>query len=251
MGSPVLVLRSTWFYPSPTSSSSDPSSPSHLRKINPVDRVLASALEVAYREIKPYLPSYQDELTSALKVGVEAESKLRYKLLTEDEDLGGIAGTEIEVMFQDHEIGRLNSRTLAGAIVRGYGGGQVVVRGWDALERWNSRNSKKKSISPPRKVPPVVVVDPIPDETPSSTSSGFFNTIRSKIGMGAPVTDTTTEAMLPDVKVDLDESEVGSVSELVLVVHGVGQKLAGTFESFNFTHAVNVSPSLLDLHASN
>jgi len=49
-------------------------------KNRPVDEPLASQLEEGYQSIKPWKPSYQEELSAALQVGPAAYEKLKYPL---------------------------------------------------------------------------------------------------------------------------------------------------------------------------
>lgn len=71
------MRRATWFYPAASGSSSDKAL---KRKYNPVEPALSEQLEKAYFEIKPWLPSYGDELRSVLDIGQEAEDKLKVEM---------------------------------------------------------------------------------------------------------------------------------------------------------------------------
>uniref|UniRef100_A0A060SYG1 ARAD1A12078p n=1 Tax=Blastobotrys adeninivorans TaxID=409370 RepID=A0A060SYG1_BLAAD len=44
---------------------------------------------------------------------------------------------------------------------------------------------------------------------------------------------------LPDRETDAEDFEPPKINQLVLVIHGIGQKLSDRMESFNFTHAIN------------
>ena len=60
----VQVQYATWFLPS--------TSPGKFQAVEPD---LADRLEASYHLIKPWLPSYEDELKAALVLGAEAEQK--------------------------------------------------------------------------------------------------------------------------------------------------------------------------------
>ncbi|KAL8292387.1 hypothetical protein RQP46_000999 [Phenoliferia psychrophenolica] len=278
-GASVRVIRSMWFYAPPTPYGSRPS---HLVKAYPVDVALAASLERAYTEsIRPWEESYAAELASALKVGPEAEAKLRVPVVVR----GAVAG--FEVIFQGKDWGRLYSTGLIGSVgksfmsgSKGHGGGQVVLRGWEAAREW--KKDRKAGTSPILTTADSALDSDVDDTSPtgtptprsrtssatssvlkpavsnSSLGSSFLSSLRSKMGGGTTVPtpvaqskatgsqeesgegNSTEEAMAgPRKKEGGNEEGVGEVDELVLVVHGIGQKLAGTYESFNFVHAVN------------
>lgn len=54
----------------------------------------------------------------------------------------------------------------------------------------------------------------------------------------APLPNETQEA------VQLRQDEIGTPDELVLVIHGIGQGLAGTYDSFSFVYACNAFRSV-------
>lgn len=143
-GSPVRVIKSLWFYAPPSGSSLSTSIPSHLMKVYPVDSVLEVALESAYQEVRPFQESYSEELKSALRLGPLAESRLRVPLMKGSE---GNAGG-IEVIFQDSTLARVYSTGVLGSISKSFfssnqafGGGQVVIRGFEAFK--NHKRGKK------------------------------------------------------------------------------------------------------------
>ncbi|KAI9618054.1 hypothetical protein KEM48_006841 [Puccinia striiformis f. sp. tritici PST-130] len=104
-----------------------------VEKFYPCDPDLADALEAAYDQIKPWDLSYEDELRSALKIGTEAEDKLKVHLKEFDHD----------VIFDTATQGRLYSTAVSSRISKtilrilysyrrkraGYSGGTVVIRG--------------------------------------------------------------------------------------------------------------------------
>jgi len=84
-GQRVPVMRGTWFVGDET---------------KPCSWELAEELERAYQEIKPWQPSYKDELATAVATGKGAEEKLRHNLPSR-------FGSGLGVVFDDGESGRL------------------------------------------------------------------------------------------------------------------------------------------------
>jgi hypothetical protein len=81
-GPPIIVRRVLWMY----------DSVSHVLAVlidhlndtyqnRPVDEPLARQLEEAYQSIKPWKPSYQEEVLAALQVGPAAYEKLKSPLV--------------------------------------------------------------------------------------------------------------------------------------------------------------------------
>lgn len=260
-GTPVRVLLSLWFYAPPRPSSR----PSHLIKCYPVDPALALALEKAYHEIKPWESSYEAELQSALRVGVSAEAKLRVPLIRE-------AGQGLECIFQDAETARVYSTGIVGSMGKSFlssgkahGGGQVVLRGWDAVRAWKKKKAAvdgdEGHRTPTKRETSASETDdgeasPVPRSRTTSSSSplkpsqappGFFSALKTKIGVVAAVVEGASEEELVETdgndtqeamagprkrkdgenEVDEDVEKVGEVDELVLVIHGIGQKVRG------------------------
>ncbi|BGP01102.1 hypothetical protein JCM10021v2_004798 [Rhodotorula toruloides] len=277
-GSAVRVLLCHWFYAPPSSSLSSPNQPSHLIKPYPVDPTLSASLDRAYSHIRPWDDSYAAELASALQGGAEAQKRLATPLGVENE-----AGTEgnvgIEVIFEGKDRGRVYSKGMLGSMSKslfsngkGLGGGQVVLRGWDALKAYIQEKAQKKA--PTAKTAPDTTAAVTSDsdtegssarrrpraDSASTTGSvkrsespgpGLFASLRHRIvGGPAPSADgaatappaAEVEGKLPNETqeaVQLREEEIGTADELVLVIHGIGQSLAASYDSFNFLYAVN------------
>lgn len=210
-GPQLDVYRGQWFYPS-----------TNKHKFYPCEPELAEALEAAYDQIRPWDLSYEDELRSALKIGTEAEDKLKVHLKKFDHD----------VIFQTASQGRLYSTAVSSRISKtiltnfftsiskktaGYSGGTVVVRGWDQAQIWSGVASED---------------DQIPMEVDQNGAS-FGN--ENQAFNEASGFNTTADMLQEE---DL-ENPHAKVSELVLVIHGIGQKLAQSYDSFDFVHACN------------
>ncbi|GAA5827388.1 hypothetical protein JCM11251_003790 [Rhodosporidiobolus azoricus] len=290
-GTPVRIILAHWFYAPPSIADKDAYLPSHHLKPYPVDPSLSSSLDRAYSRIRPWEAAYGDELAAALKGGPEAQLKLAVPLAVENEaetaekrDLG------IEVIFEGKDRGRVYSRGMVGSMSKSFfssgkslGGGQVIVRGWDALKAYLQEKAPKKSDSstPARSRTPNRARNASPspasstvrgratstastsgENTKRSESPGLFASLRNRI-VGAPAPPeggageaseglsarasldgignlpNETQAALEREPRDEDGSKIGAVSELVLIVHGIGQGLATTYDSFAFQYAAN------------
>ncbi|GAA6028832.1 hypothetical protein JCM8097_007416 [Rhodosporidiobolus ruineniae] len=298
-GSPVRVILSHWIYAPPSVAANAHTLHSHHLKPFPVDPSLSSALDKAFAQIRPWEAAYADELSSALKGGAEAQQKLAVALAVENEaETGENRDLGIEVIFETKDRARLFSRGMLGSMSKsffsgkgGLGGGQVVLRGWDALRDYLEEKAPKKP-TPARTAKTSTStasdgesttshsaspVKPTAHSRTASTSSsaagaeikrsdspGFFSSLKNRlVGAPAPTDDSHPEVddaslarrslegagpgSLPnDTQTALareprgeDNANIGAVDELVLVVHGIGQGLATSYESFAFTYAAN------------
>ena len=241
------VVRGTWFYKD---------------TMWPVESDLANRIEEGYEYIKPWTPTYIDELNSCMEIGPEAELKVIHKIwptqeseasrrrrgtginrllepeeqkVQEAEVVAGLAGNRaagilegfeppadgplfakssiIYVNARDAQILRPNQlpsstlgRRVLGNVRKGRAVGIPVVRGFD-MKAW-----EKLTPLPSRVVP---VPQPMSSETAKSLK-------RRKSCLAC---DTAQDKPIP--------------TDLILVVHGIGQKLSERVESFHFTHAIN------------
>ncbi|GAA6060583.1 hypothetical protein JCM10212_006818 [Sporobolomyces blumeae] len=149
---PVRMILAHWFYAPPTVGANAGTLASHQLKPYPVDPSLSSALDRAYADIRPWDTSYDAELKSALKGGSEAQKRLCVPLGLENES-GADASADlgIEVIFEGGDRGRVYSKGMIGSVAksfwssgRGLGGGQIVLRGWDAFRRYMAEQAEKK-----------------------------------------------------------------------------------------------------------
>lgn len=265
-GSRIGILRATWFY-----------SATNLSKFYPVDPLLAHHLEEAYTTIKPYDSSYEDELRSALEFGPEAEAKLKHSM--SDVGVDVIFQGQASARIYARNLPARLSKSFLTSFLRDKGhssGGTLVYRGYDAVlahsQSLPSATSTQKSPSKAKsevdklaskaadikeqaslKLQKDLKADSgepgqsaKESDTPKSSALGslfaFKNRFTSSSKSGVESTEkgdsnTTAEAMDEDKSTE-DGSEP-ELAELVLVIHGIGQKLAVTYDSFNIVHAIN------------
>lgn len=231
----------------------------------PIDTAVANQLEAGYCELKPYTQTWRDEIRCAVEVGPDGEEKVSHPLwpqaakreskakMTSDEPrissnpfcaarcFRGEAAAEgslslsaneddssqepsprkyeqYHIIYKDERNAFLLKPSLkpsayygrrpVAKIVKGITIGIPVVRGFDPVS-WARLHEKKR--------PQMHKVD-----QPSSAASAS----RESTGRGVCAACKA-------------EKERGQVTDLVLVAHGIGQKLAERVESYHFTHAIN------------
>ena len=185
VGSKVRLIRSHWFYAPPSVPSSTASLHSHQLKPYPVDPSLSLALDRAYSTIRPWDTSYEDEFSSALKGGSDAQKRLCVALGLENES-GADASADlgIEVIFEKEDRGRVYSKGMIASVSKsfwssgkGLGGGQVVLRGWDAFRSYIQEQAEKAE---KKKKPSKSQLNSVAsDHTASDTDSDANNSSRS------------------------------------------------------------------------
>ncbi|KAH9898608.1 DDHD domain-containing protein [Xylariomycetidae sp. FL2044] len=244
----AIVLRATWFY---------------RDDMRPVDPAVANQLESGYRELRPHSETWQDELKCAVDVGPLGEEKVSHPLWPAPpksnskyhaQDLEppipsnpfcaarcfhGEAATEgtldpgahedtpthqghkkfeqYHVIYKDETTAFLLKPSLrpsayygrrpVAKIVRGLTIGIPVVRGFD-YETWMKKHHRGKTRQQSGQQP------------------------RSSATFGR----ATNDEVCPACKAEKDRSQI---TDLVLVAHGIGQKLAERVENYHFTHAIN------------
>ncbi|KAI1433083.1 DDHD domain-containing protein [Xylaria sp. CBS 124048] len=246
------VLRATWFY---------------RDDMRPVDPRVANQLEAGYRELKPHSETWRDELKCAVEVGPLGEEKVSHPLWPKTSDQLGKKSVDMEepllssdpfcaarcfhgeaaaegtllpsanednslplqtqrkfdqyhVIYKDETHAFLLKPSLkpsayygrrpVAKIVRGMTLGIPVVRGFN-YEIWRSKHQKTQPTTQ--------------QESGAQRQNGDAN------NRGASTNETCLACAA--------EKERGRVTDLVLVVHGIGQKLAERVENYHFTHAIN------------
>lgn len=241
------VTRGTWFY---------------RDTMCPVEPAVANQLEMGYRDLRPWSGTWSDELNSAIEVGAAGEEKISHRLWPEEDKDGapsnafdsilstnphcaarcfhGEAAAEgsVEVEEPDKSATKTITKKYPNSHViykdsrnafilkpilqpseyygrrplqkirKGITVGIHVVRGFD----WNAW----EKIHPSKKPTSAVKAEE------NAPVSGDANTTKG---------DLCTACLSP--------GERPNVTDLVLVIHGIGQKLSERVESFHFTHAIN------------
>ncbi|KIW81872.1 hypothetical protein Z517_04898 [Fonsecaea pedrosoi CBS 271.37] len=241
------VIRATWFYKD---------------SMLPVPADVANRLEVGYEYIKPFGPAYQEELQACIDNGASAEMKVVYKLWPNEpkssrpstatdmkesnendrqrkgsKDLPEIIqnaaadprNTPDKRLFATHSVIYTDARNAQilkpnllpsitqnrrplSSLRKGRQIGVAVVRGFDR-KAW-------------LKIHP----DPKMDVKAAHAKVGAY---MSQSG------DATTRGRRMSCAACEHDSKAPKVTDLVFVIHGIGQKLSERVDSFHFTHAVN------------
>lgn len=237
------VIRATWFYKD---------------TMLPVAADIANRLEIGYEDMKPYSSTYQDELDACVEHGATAEMKVVHRLWPEQktsrpssaQQLDGTDGEKDKEQLPEHEdniavdprtpspqkrlfqtysvvytdsrnaqILRPNAlpsvsrnRRPLNALRKGRELGVAVVRGFDR-KRWQKLH---------------------PDTTESNKAA--HARVGAKMSQSG---DAATRARRSSCHICDSDSSRSKVTDLVLVIHGIGQKLSERVDSFHFTHAIN------------
>ncbi|ORY64257.1 DDHD domain-containing protein, partial [Pseudomassariella vexata] len=257
----ATVLRGTWFYKD---------------TMVPVDTTVANQLEAGYRELKPHSDTWNVELKCAVEVGPLGEEKVTHQLWPKDlaptaktndiieeplissnpfcaahcfQGEAAAEGTLIPSKNEDnspkapsqrkyeqyHVIYKnataafllkpslkpsaYHGRRPVAKILKGIIIGIPVVRGFDN-EEWMRLHQRKAQT-------------PHPTQSRSAASESQESTGR----------DVCAACKY--------EKERGQVTDLVLVAHGIGQKLAERVESYHFTHAINAFRRAINIELGN
>ncbi|EPS32698.1 hypothetical protein PDE_07658 [Penicillium oxalicum 114-2] len=241
------VIRATWFY---------------KNTMMPVETDLANKLEEGYVYLRPWTQTWQDELNSCVENGADAEMKVVHHLWPKD-DLSSASrpGTAQELNQASREDNaRQNIDTFKFDPNHAAGG---TANRADAVKPYlNSSaiyvDARNAQILRPSLLPSV------------ARGRRPLSAIRKERQIGIPVirgfsrkrwdqlhpskaspvdvrryirkTQGRNAAPAPGMPVCyacMMEEMRSTPSDLVFVVHGIGQKLSERMESFHFTHAIN------------
>lgn len=238
----------------------------------PVPPAVANQLEAGYQELRPWAETWRDEVRCAIEVGASGEEKVSHRLWPTEGDgqyrnspiptepaisahpfcaahcFQGEAATEgslepqqidgeasevaqqrpyssYSVLYKDQAKAFLLKPSLQPSayygrrplqkIMRGGTVGIPVVRGFDRLS-WERMHRGKQ----------------VQHAKPASHATS----------------DGSPREICPACEADKDRSKV---TDLVLVAHGIGQKIAERVESYHFTHAVNSFRRMVDSEFQN
>lgn len=124
------VLRGSWFFDS--------------AKISPCTDEVGIELESLYHTIQPWLPSYADELKSAVAIGADAEQKLRAPMRSLKGSYVIFLGPFLARIYSDDVTSRM-TKTLWTVWSGAHGGGTLVARGYDNAKRLLRTRENKKA----------------------------------------------------------------------------------------------------------
>ena len=243
------VLRATWFY---------------QNTMLPVETELANRLEDGYVYLKPWTDTWQDELNSCVENGADAEMKIVHKLwpkenpsrpMTSQEpnatgsETGAVEGTvdtaaNVLALDENRAAGGTTAHSesikpyLNSSVIYVNGNNAQILR--PSLLPSVSRGRRPLSaIRKGRQIGIPVIRgfsrrkwDQLHPSKPNPVD--VRNYLRSTQSRNIP----TTGGQQICYACAMDESRP-TPTDLVLVIHGIGQKLSERMESFHFTHAIN------------
>ncbi|TGO71038.1 hypothetical protein BELL_0628g00050 [Botrytis elliptica] len=229
----------------------------------PVEPAVANQLEKGYRENECWSQTWADQLNSAIEVGAEGEEKIVHRLWPKEND--------------DKTLDYDSSKHILSAdphcAARCFHG-EAAAEG--KVEESDSKPGAATSIS--KKYPNSQVIYKNCEEAfilkPSICPSAYYGRrplakIKSGLCVGIPVVrgfnrkawnklylskksmtatkvhtksskhSNTGYNILEECPACKAQEEPEKVTDLCLVIHGIGQKLSERMESFNFTYAVN------------
>ncbi len=254
------VVRGTWFYKD---------------TMWPVESDLANQIEEGYEYMKPWTPTYVDELNSCMEIGPEAEIKVCHKIWPPEEQPAdhsrpatarskqSLLNTPTDNLSPD-EQDRQQAIVAAGLSENKAAG---VLNGFEATSRLfakssiiyaNGRDAQilkpsllpsvakgRKPLGPIRKgrtvgIPVVRGFDTQAWENlyPPSKKAAAAK-VASETARTMQAATAGSQGMQKSCPACLSADARPKPTDLVLVIHGIGQKLSERVESFHFTHAIN------------
>lgn len=241
-----FVLRGTWFYKD---------------TMWPVESDLANQIEEGYQSIKPWTPAYVDELNSCMDIGPEAELKICHQIwpadlpTTQSHRPGSAKDRELRSEAKQLQEARSLSGTAENKAAGVLGGHEPTGRLF-AKSSVIYANARNAQILKSNQLPSVRTGRRVLSNIRRGRSVGIpivrgFDTkayeklypLPHPTVISAPTIEAGTMKSLKRRKSCLacEESagDKAKPTDLILVVHGIGQKLSERVESFHFTHAIN------------
>ncbi|KAI9731401.1 MAG: hypothetical protein M1834_005307 [Cirrosporium novae-zelandiae] len=248
------VIRGTWFY---------------KNEMLPVEPELANRLELGYEYMKPWTQTWQDELNSCLEIGAEAEEKIVHRLWPKkksnmpdsrpvtreslkpsvpdvDDSATDLGTLDESPIYENKAAGFLTSHANA---VKLYKNSSVIYA--DAINAQILRPSLlpsgyrgRRPLGPIRKGKQIgiAVVRGFDPKIWGKLHPSRKNRVQRKLqeeDLTAQSGTAASDNLHKKCEACEMESERPQVTDLVLVIHGIGQKLSERVESFHFTHAIN------------
>jgi hypothetical protein len=258
----AAVTRGTWFYKD---------------TMYPVEPPVANQLEMGYRELRPWSQTWSDELNSAIDVGAAGEEKIAHRLWPKEDDLKSSLSKMAEYSLSTDPYcaakcfhgeaaaeGNADPDGLDGkpsdvkTISKKYPNAQIIYK--DSRNAFilkpNLQPSAYYGRKPLQKVKRGVVVG-------IHVVRGFDwkaweklhpskkTHVSSKLEGQAPVSGNADAVKGNTCSVCRSQEERENVTDLILVIHGIGQKLSERVESFHFTHAINSFRRSVNVELSN
>ncbi|KAL5041014.1 hypothetical protein BDW71DRAFT_192627 [Aspergillus fruticulosus] len=232
------VLRATWFY---------------KNTMLPVETELANRLEEGYIYLKPWTETWQDELNSCVENGAYAEMKIVHQLWPKDDISSSIDANVQEV--EGHSLGSAayidfwasGTSGAHSAAVKPYMTSSVVYA--DGKNAQILRPSLLPSVSRGRRPLSAIrkgrqIGIPVVRGFSRKQWERLHPSKPSPVDVRNYIRRAQDKTMRPSRAGEICyacamEEARPTPTDLVFVIHGIGQKLSERMESFHFTHAIN------------
>ncbi|KAL5520107.1 hypothetical protein ACEPAG_1767 [Sanghuangporus baumii] len=219
---PIKVIRGCWFYDDR----------------HPVERDLAKQLEELYSVVKPWLPAYELELSTAFEQGFEAHAKLKQPLddvrsvVFEDSSKAYIVQNTSRRYFSFFPTSSAKPSTPSF-----YPGSIMVYRGYEAAVAASSSVNRPRSSSLPSKRK--VDIEESGYQSDGVSASPVEENREVKFVDNTDKRWKNSQRRKSSTPVGNEDPE-DSVTDLVLIIHGIGQGRVAQYEGYNFVYAANL-----------
>ncbi|PMD35468.1 hypothetical protein L207DRAFT_570001 [Hyaloscypha variabilis F] len=258
----AAVTRGTWFYKD---------------TMYPVEPAVANQLESGYRELKPWSQTWNDELNSAIEVGAAGEEKIAHRLWPTDEQQHCTTqqGKEHHTLSNDPycaaicfhgdaaaegsvESGLDKKVSEANAIMKKYSKSQVIYK--DAYHAFILKTNLQPSAYYGRKplhkirkgnTVGIHVVRGFDWKSWEKLHPSKRMKASQKAEENAPISGDADASKISGCAACRAQEGRCNVTDLILVIHGIGQKLSESMESFHFTHAINAFRRSINVELGN
>ncbi|KAG9247451.1 DDHD domain-containing protein [Calycina marina] len=239
----AAVIRGTWFY---------------RDTLLPIEPTVANQLEVGYQELHPWSQTWNDEVNSAIEVGAAGEEKITHVLWPPEAKKGkqrqvGMHNTDPKYaakhFYREAAMeGSLNSEPAAESNIstRKYATSHVIYVDTRAafILKPTLQPSEYFGRRPLQEIKRgrtvgIPVIRGFSWKTWDKLNPSKKTKPATKAEEQAPRTGVAEAAKLDICKACRPSEERPEVKDLVLVIHGIGQKLSERVEAFHFTHAIN------------
>ena len=240
----------------------------------PVESELANRLEEGYEYIKPWTPTYTDELNSCMEIGPEAELKVVHKIWPTQEPEAGPErpGKRVNRSLTPEEQGMQEAKVVAGLASNRAAG---VLEGFEppvngrlfARSSIIYANGRDAQILKPSQLPSVAKGRRPLGQIRKGRAVGIpivrgfdmkaWEKINPRPNRAAHVPQPSPIGTVNSLKrrksclACQSSEDKPTPTDLILVVHGIGQKLSERVESFHFTHAINAFRRQVNLELNN
>jgi hypothetical protein len=228
----------------------------------PVEPAVANQLESGYRELRCWSKTWNDELRSAMEVGAAGEEKIAHRLWPKESDVKTSSHKAIHPHLStdpycaarcfhgeaaaEGSLEPSDKSSEPKVLAKKYSNAQVIYK--DAQNAFilkaNIQPSAYYGRKPLQKIKKgttvgIHVVRGFDWKSWEKLYPSKKTNATTKAEEVAPIAGDTDAAKSSSCPACRSQEEQPKVTDLCLVVHGIGQKLSERMESFHFTHAMN------------